>query len=277
MLSVLLGVFLFAGVAAASDADVLQPASTITYNEDLTVNGTGTFNSVKIGKQGEGGVTFFQGTIINTTTGEGGNDNPVTFGDNVRIDGEIYRIQKGEDPIKISDNVIPTLTNVNNFGSSSNRWNNIYGKNINLSNNLYVAGVITGKTSVTVDDDLFVNDSIRLSGGYTHGGTTISEGMVKTDGGIVINDDSAGGSINFLFTKNGTDMFKIRGDGTTHIGGPIENENGIAVEFNNMIKVGKITGPQSCLSGADAGKIYFNGSNSRFYGCNGTSWVPLDN
>jgi len=55
---------------------------------------TGTVNwfkkGVKIGQQGSGGVTFFNGTIVNQTTTDGA-DNPVTFGDNVRIDGAIQR------------------------------------------------------------------------------------------------------------------------------------------------------------------------------------------
>lgn len=45
---------------------------------------------VKIGVQGTGGVTYFNGTIVNSTT-KNGKDVPVTFGDNVRIDGRIFR------------------------------------------------------------------------------------------------------------------------------------------------------------------------------------------
>jgi hypothetical protein len=45
---------------------------------------------LKVGSQGVGGVTYFNGTIINSTT-TNGVDNPVTFGDNVRIDGRVYR------------------------------------------------------------------------------------------------------------------------------------------------------------------------------------------
>lgn len=101
------GIFLFMGVAVASDADVLQPASTITYNENLDVNGTIYANSAYIGEPGIGGVTFFNGTIVNNSAA------PVTFGDDVRIDGEIYRSEKGGKPLKISDNVIPTLNNTN--------------------------------------------------------------------------------------------------------------------------------------------------------------------
>lgn len=53
------------------------------------------FPSLRVGKQDVGGVTFFNGTIINTTVDEEGNDIPVTFGDDVRIDG---RVRRGPEP-----------------------------------------------------------------------------------------------------------------------------------------------------------------------------------
>lgn len=53
--------------------------------------GTVEFDSIKVGKQGSGGVTFFNGTVINNTTGVSSSDNPVTIGDNLRVDGRIYR------------------------------------------------------------------------------------------------------------------------------------------------------------------------------------------
>ncbi|MBU1178035.1 hypothetical protein KJ903_02345, partial [Patescibacteria group bacterium] len=76
-------------VASASTANSLQPASTITYSETVVVP------SIRIGSQGTGGVTYFNGSIVNSTTGSGGVDNPVTFGDNVRIDGGIQRGTSG--------------------------------------------------------------------------------------------------------------------------------------------------------------------------------------
>ncbi len=62
-----------------------------TDGDFFDVQGTMMFDSIKVGRQGEGGVTFFNGTIINNTTGEGDSDIPVTFGDNVRIDGRVWR------------------------------------------------------------------------------------------------------------------------------------------------------------------------------------------
>ena len=98
-----------AGVASAATANQIQPAMDVIYDDDLIVNGTGIFDSIRIGKQDSGGVTFFNGTIVNETTGEAGVNNPVTFGDNVRIDGTISRGETegpGDNyPIKINDDV----------------------------------------------------------------------------------------------------------------------------------------------------------------------------
>ncbi len=69
-----LGIFALVGIASASTADVLQPASATTNMESL-----------RVGVAGQGGVTFFNGTVLN----EG--DDPFTVGDDVRIDGGIWR------------------------------------------------------------------------------------------------------------------------------------------------------------------------------------------
>ncbi|MFH1597775.1 MAG: hypothetical protein ABIB97_01705 [Patescibacteria group bacterium] len=63
----------------------------VVYAASFTGEGTVPFDSIRIGQQDVGGVTFFNGTIINETTNESNADNPVTFGDNVRIDGRVYR------------------------------------------------------------------------------------------------------------------------------------------------------------------------------------------
>jgi len=54
------------------------------------VDGTMKMKSVMIGEQDIGGVTYFNGSIVNDTT-TSSVDNPVTFGDNVRIDGRVWR------------------------------------------------------------------------------------------------------------------------------------------------------------------------------------------
>ena len=67
--------------------------ASVAFSAVTTFKGQGTFevDALKVGNQGTGGVTAFNGTIINNTTGTDGSDQPVTFGDNVRIDGRVYR------------------------------------------------------------------------------------------------------------------------------------------------------------------------------------------
>ena len=89
-LSVAISVMLTAGIAQAFKVG----------------DGTLEVDSLKVGQQGLGGVTYFNGTIINATTDVAGNGMPVTFGDDVRIDGEIFRGVKNDDgAVKISDNL----------------------------------------------------------------------------------------------------------------------------------------------------------------------------
>lgn len=61
-------------------------------------------DALKVGKQGVGGVTYFNGTLINETTDAEGNGIPVTYGDDVRIDGGIWRGTKLDtQPVMIYD------------------------------------------------------------------------------------------------------------------------------------------------------------------------------
>ena len=65
--------------------------------------------SLQVGSQGAGGVTFFNGTIINNTTDSEGADQPVTFGDNVRIDGSLQRGNNSDTdawPVKVDDDLM---------------------------------------------------------------------------------------------------------------------------------------------------------------------------
>jgi hypothetical protein len=64
-------------------------------------------HGIYVGQQGSGGVTYFNGTIINDTSTELG-DNPVTFGDEVRIDGRVFRGSK-QGPENISGDALPFI------------------------------------------------------------------------------------------------------------------------------------------------------------------------
>lgn len=92
---------------------------------------------IKIGQQGSGGVTFFNGTIVNNTT-TAGKDNPVTIGDKLRVDDVFYRIEVGgSNPLKFADTLVPYKTNEFSLGNSSYRWKDLYlSGNINSEGNI---------------------------------------------------------------------------------------------------------------------------------------------
>ena len=109
-LIIVFGVFLLVGVASASDANVLQPASATTNLESL-----------RVGVAGQGGVTFFNGTVLNEGTA------PFTIGDDMRVDGKSYRVEEGgSNHLKYADTLMPTENNKYSLGTSTNRWKNIY-------------------------------------------------------------------------------------------------------------------------------------------------------
>ncbi|MDD5567142.1 MAG: hypothetical protein PHH01_03010 [Patescibacteria group bacterium] len=114
------------------------------------LDGTLTVHSIKVGEQGVGGVTFFNGTIVNSTTGTGGTDKPVTFGDNVRIDGTIFRgATEGPGdvyPLKLNDDV------------------SVYGT-LNVSGATTLTGATTFNGNVTVG----TGKTLTLTGATTTG------------------------------------------------------------------------------------------------------------
>ncbi len=147
-------------VATLAVTGIAFAASPVSNDTSLLNKGTVEIDSLKVGKQGAGGVTFFNGTIVNATT-NGGEDNPVTLGDNVRIDGKIYRGDTagpsgGIGPVKIDDDVDVTgdtaLTNVNASGyltvAGSTSVNTL-----NTTGNLDVSGTTT-VDNVTVSGDV---------------------------------------------------------------------------------------------------------------------------
>ena len=71
-------IFIMVLLSVALTASVVKAASAV-------------YDTLTIGRQGTGGVTYFNGTMKNNTTGTGGADNPVTVGDNMRVDGRVYR------------------------------------------------------------------------------------------------------------------------------------------------------------------------------------------
>lgn len=185
---------------AATDTEELQPAapaeavkvgdvgryldeynSYMELNTSLHSSETAHFPDIHIGEQLVGGVTYFNGTIANITTDPAsGTDMPITVGDDLRVDGRIWRginrhpddglpvivdddmilkggiwggdnkgTASGDAALKIYDTMIPGLDDTNNLGSSSRRWqelyvsDNILGGNIIHEDNLSVTNSAT--------------------------------------------------------------------------------------------------------------------------------------
>lgn len=87
--TVIISVLLATGFVYAANRNITGTLGGAT-GDNFQLSGSLAVTSLKVGSQGKGGVTFFNGSIVNSTTTNGA-DNPVIFGDNVRIDGRIYR------------------------------------------------------------------------------------------------------------------------------------------------------------------------------------------
>jgi len=138
LLIIMLGVLSPVGFSFASDdAKLLQPA-------EATTN----FESIRVGVAGQGGVTFFNGSVLNE-------EGPYVVADDLRVDGMIWRgpskgISDGQ-PLKIADTLMPALTDINDIGMEDYRWRNAYlfgdlevGGNININGNISLDGTVDG-------------------------------------------------------------------------------------------------------------------------------------
>lgn len=238
VLLVVFGVFAVLGTVSASQVDILQPAELVTYDEDVDVNGTLSANSVYIGEEGVGGVTFFNGSIVNV-----GATTPVTIADDMRVDGEIWRTEKGgPNPVKISDHMIPTLDNRNELGSFDNRWSRIH------TNELWASRA-------------------RVQGGLDFGSRGSLSGNLNVIGSgssAIIHLSSDGD----LRLSSSNDLVDVRSEYTT---------------FDGLINLKPKDGTSHTCNSSSYGNIIFsttdlgNGAN-RFYGCIGTGgdhWSPF--
>ncbi|MFC1618169.1 hypothetical protein ACFL2B_02720, partial [Patescibacteria group bacterium] len=112
LVAVLVAGFSVGGFFAYSEATAatsLADAASLSQNNTFTNTVNGFTKGITIGVQGSGGVTFFNGTMINDTKDEDGNGIPLTAGDDFRIDGEIWRgVNSGTEddmPVKINDDL----------------------------------------------------------------------------------------------------------------------------------------------------------------------------
>jgi hypothetical protein len=205
-----IGIFALSSLALASPAEDLQPASMYYIHDDLQVLGTARAYSLRVGAQGYGGVTFFNGTIINETTDtDTGEAMPVTFGDDVRIDGLLFRTEIGGDnPIKLADTIKPETTATYDLGTSANEFRHGYFSGNVAVGNLVGTGIvdstnIANETIVTADLANNAVTSAKIASGTITGSDISSSADLNVDTGIFAGDITANGDINQAATGTG--------------------------------------------------------------------------
>ncbi|MFH2105140.1 MAG: hypothetical protein ABII72_02790 [Parcubacteria group bacterium] len=227
----------------AAIADSIQPATTITYNERLIVNNTAQFDSIYVGKQGVGGVTFFNGTIINNTTDDDSNNLPITFGDDVRIDGELYRTEAGgENPLKIADSLRPQTDNTYDLGAADFTFKNAYFSGTVTTAALTGSGIISSDnildgTIATVD----LADSIITSAKILN--RTITGSDINTSANLNINTLTTTGNISTSGTVDGVDVSTISSTYLPLAGGALTGDVDQNIAADGIVKSSLIYNP----------------------------------
>lgn len=179
------GLVVISGLAMAAARYNVTSTLGGTSGDYFDLSGHWSVQSIKVGEQGVGGVTFFNGTIVNQTVTDEGGDIPVTFGDNVRIDGEIYRSEVGGDyPIKVADTIMPTTNNTYSLGTSDHQFKDGY-----FSGDLAVGDALSATGATTLGSTLTVTGATTLTGALTaNGGITLGAGDTLTIGeGEILN------------------------------------------------------------------------------------------
>jgi len=234
----LVALFVCVGIVYAASYNVTATLGG-SDGDFFDLQGTMLFDSIKVGRQGEGGVTFFNGTIINNTTGTDEADLPVTFGDNVRIDGRVYRgatAGTGDNlPFIVNDNmeVSGTLTVAGLSGSGIVGTANLASDavtsakiaegavdNDQLASGAVTSGKIQNGTIASIDladgsvntdqmaDDSVTNDKVKGTGGA---GLPIAYGYIEGDGTVISGTD------NFTcYHDEGDTNYYIQIDGETY-------------------------------------------------------------
>lgn len=181
--------------AIALEVAEVQPAETISYQEPFNVNSSLSatlssyfFQGTHVGSlDGTGGVLFANGTIINVSrTAKDNGPIPVTLGDDMRVDGEIWRgTAKGTSdnmPLKISDTMVPTMDDINDLGDPGRRWQDLFLSGILQGNNAIFSGDVEIENLHVVDNAIFDSDIVQSVDKF---GAVKAMAYVESDGTLV--------------------------------------------------------------------------------------------
>ncbi|XOU94314.1 MAG: hypothetical protein ACNFW9_05735 [Candidatus Kerfeldbacteria bacterium] len=190
------------------------------------VDGTMKMRSIMIGEQDIGGVTYFNGSIVNDTT-TNSVDNPVTFGDNVRIDGRVWRGATAG-----TSDTMPFIVNDNMEVIGSLTVGSLMGTGIVTSTNI-AAGAITqtseayGTTTDTTTQNSPNYDILDETIVVTTGASTV---LINFSGVFSINNDFVSART-FLIVDGTIVDHTIRRGTAASSGGPFN------MAFNALVDV----------------------------------------
>lgn len=293
-------VFVTSGIAYAASIDAASKIGGQTGDFFSFQGSTVEVGSLKVGSQGSGGVTFFNGTIVNNTTSDG-NDNPVTISDNLRVDGGIQRghnLPNDQWGVKILDDMTVfgelvvnedtrLLQDVAVSGNQTIANELSVGTSLNVTNDANVGG------SQTVGNDLAVNGDAGISGRLSAGGdisfvgtrykmyggekavpiSSAADNHVLTNSGVLEIQTANTNSETFIIPLDLPDgasltsaaMYAVDNDGT-----------GVAQSIDADIVYADITGPfffentlgnlaSPLITGANLGDHLVNNSTNHYY------------
>jgi len=141
----------------------------ITAGSNLLVTGTSTLtgNTTTAGTLGVTGATTLSSTLA--VTGASTFTGTVNTTGLLNATGNVDLGNISTDTVtftgRIDSSIVPSVTNVNNLGSASLRWANVYATNFDASGNITVSGNITLGGNITVGDA--DTDSITINADLT--------------------------------------------------------------------------------------------------------------
>ncbi|MBU1118762.1 hypothetical protein KKH43_02700 [Patescibacteria group bacterium] len=169
----------------AANASVLD-AVEAHFKGAIKVDKTGRFlESIHVGssKPGVGGVTYMNGTVVNKSKDENGNEVAFTVGDDVRIDGAFFRMEEGGTyPIKVADSIMPKDDNTYSLGMSQSRFKDGYFSGQINVNSMKPDGQLTVEGSIKARGGVNVGNAQTGSFGEQSGSLSLEAGTIQWNG-----------------------------------------------------------------------------------------------
>jgi hypothetical protein len=294
-LGIVFGVFLIAGSVSANEnviaGEAIQPAN--------ASGATTGFDSIRVGTAGEGGVTFFNGSIVNE-------EGPVVIADDLRVDGKItgyggpvkfgntikptandaydvgnnsYKFKNGYFSRTVyAGNVIPNANNTYDIGTDSYKWRNGYFGNINVSEEISVNKIIG-----VGDNDIIIDGNVEMDGGnFGTVGHVYTRNLTVYNSIVVDHDILTHGDLGVLNEASFDD--KLCGGKASYSTSGCDSTNNESLKLDHIVNIQPRNGQPYVCTNDYKGDLIFSttaiggqGSANRYYYCASAAegWLQL--